>query len=109
MKQRASWSQAQETNVLAMKSMADRAKADWTAFDALTDDEIRAAATQDPDAAPVGAEFWKGARVVMPDKENKQSVTIRLDGDVLRFFRRERGYQTRINAILRSYMKVHRD
>jgi uncharacterized protein (DUF4415 family) len=34
-------------------------------------------------------------------------LTIRLDADLLRWFRRERGYQTRINAILRAYMQAH--
>jgi uncharacterized protein (DUF4415 family) len=32
---------------------------------------------------------------------------MRLDADVLRWFRRQRGYQTRINAILRAYMSAH--
>jgi len=32
---------------------------------------------------------------------------MRLDADLLRWFRRERGYQTRINAILRAYMQAH--
>jgi hypothetical protein len=32
---------------------------------------------------------------------------MRLDADLLAWFRRERGYQTRINAILRAYMKAH--
>jgi uncharacterized protein (DUF4415 family) len=40
--------------------------------------------------------------LVMPRR--KQPVTIRLDADLLEWFRRERGYQTRINAVLRSYM-----
>ena len=34
----------------------------------------------------------------------KRLVTLRLDADLLEWFRRERGYQTRINAILRAYM-----
>lgn len=37
----------------------------------------------------------------------KEIVTMRLDADLLRWFRRERGYQTRINAILRAYMQAH--
>jgi uncharacterized protein (DUF4415 family) len=72
---------------------------------AMTDEEIRADAASDPDVAPVGVEFWKGARVVIP--ENKNTITIRLDADVLRFFRSERGYQTKINAVLRTYMQAH--
>ena len=50
-----------------------------------------------PMPAPTDAQFWKTAEVVMPAR--KQIVTMRLDADLLRWFRRERGYQTRINAI----------
>ena len=35
----------------------------------------------------------------------KEPVSIRLDADVLEFFKRDgKGYQTRINTVLRSYM-----
>jgi uncharacterized protein (DUF4415 family) len=36
----------------------------------------------------------------------KEIVTIRLDADLLRWFRHHPGYQTRINAILRAYMNA---
>jgi uncharacterized protein (DUF4415 family) len=39
--------------------------------------------------------------------EPKKSITIRLDADVVRFFKRERRYRTKINAMLRSYMRAH--
>jgi uncharacterized protein (DUF4415 family) len=41
--------------------------------------------------------------------ENKQQITLRLDADVLTFFK-ETGarYQSRINAALREYVKAHR-
>jgi uncharacterized DUF497 family protein/uncharacterized protein (DUF4415 family) len=57
----------------------------------------------DPDMPPTDAAFWQGARVVMP--RNKETITIRLDGDLLAWLRQERGYQTRINAVLRAYME----
>jgi uncharacterized protein (DUF4415 family) len=40
---------------------------------------------------------------------SKKTVTMRLDADLLDWFRRNPGYQTRINAILRAYMdaQVH--
>ena len=38
----------------------------------------------------------------------KKQLTLRLDGDVLDWFKRQgRGYQTRINALLRAYMEEH--
>ena len=36
----------------------------------------------------------------------KKTVTVRLDADLLEWFRRNRGYQTRINAVLRAYMNA---
>ncbi len=41
--------------------------------------------------------------------ENKQQVTLRLDADVLEYFRRTgKRYQTRINQVLRTYMQAQR-
>jgi uncharacterized protein (DUF4415 family) len=73
----------------------------------MTDEEVHVGIIGDPDAKPTDEAFWRDARVVMPRR--KKSVTIRLDSDLLQWFRSERGYQTRINAILRAYMKAHAD
>ena len=49
--------------------------------------------------------FWKAAKLTMP--EPKDRLTIRVDHDVVEWLKkRGRGYQTRINAILRSYMEA---
>jgi uncharacterized protein (DUF4415 family) len=38
----------------------------------------------------------------------KQQLTLRLDSDVLEWFKKQgRGYQTRINVLLRAYMEEH--
>jgi uncharacterized protein (DUF4415 family) len=51
--------------------------------------------------------FWETAVVEYPEK--KKPVTLRLDADVLEWFRSKgKGYQTRINAVLRSYVDAHR-
>lgn len=48
---------------------------------------------------------WSRAQVTMP--RPKQAVSLRLDADVLDFFKADgKGYQTRINMVLRSYMKA---
>ncbi len=71
---------------------------------AVTDAEIEAAVAADPDAAPLDID-WSQAEVVVPPR--KVPVSIRLDADILDYFRREgSGYQSRINAVLRSYMKA---
>lgn len=78
---------------------------DWESFANLTDEEIRAAIESDPDIHPTDENFWKDAKVVMPQR--KEMVTMRLDTDLLAWFKQEKGYQTRINAILRAYMVAH--
>jgi uncharacterized protein (DUF4415 family) len=41
--------------------------------------------------------------------ENKQQITLRLDSEVLKFFKKTGArYQSRINAVLREYVKAHR-
>jgi uncharacterized protein (DUF4415 family) len=89
-------------------SIISRPKTDWDRVDALTDEQVRGAITVDPDAHPTDEDFWKTAKVVMP--RPKETITIRLDVEVLEWLRGGgKGYQTRINAILRSYMQARRD
>lgn len=71
------------------------------------DDAIRRAVAADADTFMPGAEWFARARIVMP--EPKKLVTLRLDADVLDWFRhRGRGYQTRINAVLRGFVAARR-
>jgi uncharacterized protein (DUF4415 family) len=57
------------------------------------------------DIPELDEEFWKNAKLVKPKKE---LVSIRLDPDILAYFRRPGvGYQSRINAVLRLWMKAH--
>jgi uncharacterized protein (DUF4415 family) len=72
----------------------------------MTDREIADAAKRDEDAARLDID-WSGAEVVVPAA--KQAISIRLDGDIVEFFKRTGpGYQTKINAVLRSYMQHER-
>jgi len=58
----------------------------------------------DPDESLTDADFWKNAELVLP--EAKEKISLRLDRDVLDFFRKSgRRYQTRINAVLRAFME----
>ena len=46
--------------------------------------------------------FWEHARLAMPNR--KDGIYIKLDADVLDFFKKQgRGYQARINAVLKAY------
>lgn len=93
--------------IVRTRTSVKRGKTDWARVRAMTDEEIEAAARSDPDAQLTDAEFWKGAKLVMPDR--KQPVTLRLDKDVLEWFKAQGSrYQSRMNAVLRSYMQAHR-
>ena len=72
-------------------------------LDAMTDEDIDYSDIPDHGDDP---EFWAKA-VRMP--RNKQGVFIRLDADVLDWFKAQGpGYQTRINAVLRAYVEHQR-
>jgi uncharacterized protein (DUF4415 family) len=79
-------------------------RTDWKRVRGTSDAEVHRALVADPDIRPTDEAFWKDATVVMPRR--KEPVTMRLDADLLAWFRRERGYQTRINAVLRTYMQA---
>ncbi len=71
---------------------------DWERIDALTDADI-----DTTDIPPLDDDFFANAELRMP--EPKKTITIRLDADLLDWFKSQgKGYQTRINAALRVYM-----
>lgn len=83
----------------------NKAGTDWERLRHMDEAEIHAAICEDPDINPTDAGFWEHAEVIMPQR--KPTITIRLDADVLEWLKNQgKGYQTRINAILRSYMKA---
>lgn len=56
-------------------------------------------------------EFWAKAvvRKGLKPVPAKQQITLRIDQDVITFFKEEgRGYQTKINQLLRAYMEAHK-
>lgn len=66
-----------------------RGATDWSRLRRGTPAEIRQGIGADPEAHATDAQFWKTAKVVLPTP--KEIVTMRLDADLLRWFRRERG------------------
>jgi uncharacterized protein (DUF4415 family) len=78
---------------------------DWTKLRRRSPAQIREGIAVDSEAHLTTAAFWKHANVVLPTP--KTIVTMRLDADLLQWFRQHPGYQTRINAILRAYMQAH--
>ena len=78
-------------------------KTDWKRVRALTETEMTQAATDDPDSFVPDADWMAKAKLVMP--RTKKIVTMRLDSDVLHWFMQGgRGYQTRMNAVLKAFV-----
>ncbi|NJK65543.1 MAG: BrnA antitoxin family protein [Microcoleus sp. SU_5_3] len=88
------------------ESTSSNSQTDWQRLDAMTDDDIDL--TDCPEITP--EQFAKAiVRRGLPAAKNKAQVTLRVDSDVLEWFKSQgRGYQTQINTLLRAYMEAHK-
>lgn len=83
-------------------------RTDWQKLRTLSDAEIESAAAADEDTFIPPADWWETAKLVVPPAP-KKLLSIRIDQDVLDFFKSQgAGYQSRINAVLRSYVDAMR-
>lgn len=84
---------------LAAKRAAGEGRTDHS----MSHDEAMRRRRADPDA-PKPYEGWEDT-ITAGLPEPKEQVTLRIDADVLRWFRAQgRGYQTRMNAVLKGYV-----
>jgi uncharacterized protein (DUF4415 family) len=87
------------------KTLPNETATDWERLRHLSDADIHAAVAADPDIIPTDEDFWGNAEIVLPQR--KPTITIRIDAEVLAWLKGQgKGYQSRINAILRAYMKT---
>ena len=85
-----------------------KSKTDWARVRALTDADIARAVAAYPDAAPLLSEAssLRHGVVVLPDP--KVPISIRIERAVLDWFKAQGPrYQTRMNAVLKSYATAH--
>ena len=84
-------------------------RTDWPRGNAMTEEQIEAAALADSDAPPLDDEFWRTAKVVVPARAPKRHQGLRLDADILDWFRSQgAGWQIHMNAVLRTYVDAQR-
>ena len=96
------------TRVTLDEAKEMESQTDWEALEKKTDEEIREAVESDPDTHFLDEDWFEAATFVNPSAE-KERISIRLDEDILEFFRSQgRGYQSRINKVLREYMTVRK-
>ena len=81
-------------------------RTDWAKVDAMTEAELEASIAADPDDVHQTPD-WSQAILGLPPR--KEHINIRIDADVLAWFRRTgRGYQTRMNNVLRAFVASRR-
>jgi uncharacterized protein (DUF4415 family) len=81
-------------------------RTDWAKVDAMTEAEIVRAIAEDEDERDLEPD-WTRAELVLP--RPKRSVHLRLDPDVVEFFKAEgKGHITRMQAVLRAYVDAKR-
>ncbi len=82
------------------KRTVKKSKTDWDKLDRKKDSEIDTSDVPEP-----GKSFFKKAVLQLP--KPKKMVSIRLDEDVLSWYKKQgKGYQTKINEILKMYMRA---
>ena len=91
------------TSLLGESTGPDRT--DWARVDAMTDEEIERNVASDPDTwIPTEEELAKAVIIRSPKKE---SIHLRIDADVLDWFRSNGpGYQTYMNSVLRVWCEL---
>jgi uncharacterized protein (DUF4415 family) len=97
--------------IAAMRARGED-RTDWAAVDAKTDAQIAADTASDPAWDGIPEDWYTDAVArtgpLIRPTENKRQVTMRFDADVLEYFRRQgRGWQGRMNAVLRSFVERH--
>ena len=86
------------------KNAASVGRVDLRRLRRVTEREVRASSP--PELADLPAGFWDNAVVVQP--VGKLAISVRIDEDVLAWFRAQGPrYQSRMNAVLRSFMTTH--
>ena len=87
---------------MSAKATKETSRTDWARVDAMEDEDIDTS-----DIPALDEAFFAEAELRMP--QAKPSITIRLDPDVLEWFKGQgKGYQTRINAVLRKYVEAQK-
>lgn len=84
---------------------SSNSQTDWQRLDAMTDEEIDFS-----DCPEITPEMFAKAvvRQGLPATKGKAQVTLRIDSDVLEWFKSQgQGYQAQINRLLRAYMEAH--
>jgi uncharacterized protein (DUF4415 family) len=89
---------------LAAKRRRGERRSNWAKAASTRRNAVQKSIAADPDEAGMVVD-WSKASIELP--QPKAVLNMRVDKHVLDFFRKKgRGYQTRINAVLRAYVRA---
>ncbi len=86
-------------------STLKKSETDWERIRNMKDEDIDYS-----DIPPLTPEFFADGivRKGLKPVNRKDQITLRIDHDVIQFFKEQgRGYQSKINQLLRAYMEAH--
>ena len=92
--------------IIGIPKITAEMRRELEALDKLPDDQIDFS-----DIPAMTDEDWKRgpAYIGLHYRPGKKSVTIRIDGDMLKWFKKQgKGWQTKMNWVLRLYFATHR-
>ncbi len=79
---------------------------DWAKVDVVTEEELKPLIADDKEERDMVPD-WTRARLVMPAR--KRSVNLRLEPDIIEFFKAQGGgHIRRMQAVLRAYVDAHK-
>ena len=80
-----------------------KSQTDWARLDAMTDDDIDYS-----DIPPIPDDFWETAKMVYPQHDT-EAILLKLDREILDWFKTQSDYQWRINAALRHFVHAQKE
>lgn len=90
------------------EAQKSKGRTNWEQVDAISEEELEEVVKHDPDDVYLTDEELKQGKWVhhVQEPQHKAAISLRIDEDVLKFFKSQgRGYQTRMNNVLRAYME----
>src|SRR5207244_370962 len=81
-------------------------RTDWARVKGMTEAELEASIAADPDDVHASIDWKRAVKGVPPPKRD---IHLRIDAEVLDWFKQTgRGYQTRMNDVLRAFVESRR-
>jgi uncharacterized protein (DUF4415 family) len=93
-------------NELEAKRKQGESRSDWKRVSSTTEKELEKAIASDPDWKDIPRDWFKKGKMIYPSGA-KRHISFRIDPDILAWFKNQgKGYQTKMNAVLRDFVRT---